>query len=59
MGALNWKRRPTEAEQANPKEKHYWQGGGVKPPQARPQTEREKDEAFYKQWAKQLREGGR
>lgn len=55
MSGLNWKRRPTMEEQANPKEKHYWQGHGAKPPQARPQTEREKDEAFYREWAKQMR----
>lgn len=58
MGALDWTRRPKETEEAKPKQ-HYWQGVGVKPPQARPQNEKEKDEAFFRQWAKQMREGQR
>jgi hypothetical protein len=55
MSGLNWTKRPKATEQANPTEKKYWQGGGMKPPQARPQTEREKDEAFYRDWAAQMR----
>lgn len=55
MSGLNWTRRPKDTEQANPKEKAYWQGGGVKPLPARPQTEREKDEAFFREWARQMR----
>lgn len=59
MSGFNWKRRPGETEQAEPKQQPYWNGGGVRGPEPRKRSEREKDEAFFRDWAEKMKDGGR